>query len=72
MDTFGARLSNLRITNNLSQQIVADMLGCSRQAYSYYETNKREPNLETLRKLSAYFNVSADYLLGISDNPKIN
>ena len=34
-----------------------------------YETGRREPDIETLKILAEYFNVSVDYLLGNSDNP---
>lgn len=34
--------------------------------------DKQNPSVETLQKLSDYFNVSADYLLGRTDNPKVN
>ena len=60
-------LKELRITNGLSQQKTADALGITRSAYSNYEQGIREPDLETLKKLCALFKVSADYLLGISN-----
>ena len=48
---------------NLNQQKVAMDLNISREALSHYETGRREPSLDMLRKLSAYFNVSIDYLV---------
>nr|WP_306420487.1 transcriptional regulator [Bacillus licheniformis] len=47
---------------------VAEQLGLSRTAYANYEYGKREPNLETLIKLSDYYGVSLDYLIkGVGD-----
>lgn len=46
-----------------TQQDLADYLGISRQAYSNYESGRREPDYETLLKLGEYFNCSVDYLL---------
>lgn len=49
-----------------TQQDVAEYLGISRQAYSNYENDKREPDYETLLRLGEYFDKSIDYLLGRS------
>ena len=38
---------------------------------SQYENNKREPKLETWRKLADFFNVSVEYLMGLSDQPHV-
>lgn len=62
------QLRKLRIEKDISQQIVADHLGITRQAYSNYENGNREPDNETLLKLAEYFEVSTDFLLrGIND-----
>ncbi len=53
----------LRTVKRKSQKDIADYLKITRQAYSYYETGKRQPNYETLLKLSEYFNVTVDELL---------
>ena len=55
----------LRKKRNLTQKDVADHLGISRQAYANYETGSREPDLNTLKELADFFNVSVDHLLGI-------
>lgn len=57
-------LKKLRECKAVSQKEIADFINKSIQAYSLYETGKREPDLETLCKLSDFFNVSIDYLLG--------
>lgn len=56
-------LKNLRVAKGVSQQIVADYLEITRQAYSNYENGNRAPDNEMLLKLAEYFNVSVDYLL---------
>ena len=56
-------LKELRIQRKLTQKEVADFLQISRSAYTNYETDKREPDRETLLKLSEYFDVSVDYLM---------
>ncbi|MCL2853538.1 MAG: helix-turn-helix domain-containing protein [Defluviitaleaceae bacterium] len=49
---------------------MAEYLGIVERAYQMYEYGKREPNHETTIKLADFFEVSTDYLLGRSDNPK--
>ena len=61
---FMDRLKLLRKEAQLSQQMMADALGVSRQAYSNYEAGNREPSYETALQLANYFNVTTDYLLG--------
>lgn len=56
-------LKELRIQRKLTQKDVADFLQISRSAYTNYETDRREPDRETLLKLSEYFDVSVDYLM---------
>jgi transcriptional regulator with XRE-family HTH domain len=61
---FGDKLRYLRDQHNLTQNDIAQILGVSRQAYTKYESNQAEPDMKALKKLSEYFNVTADYLLG--------
>lgn len=60
------RLIDLRKMNNLTQEQVSEIANVSRQAYSSYE-NGTKPSLDSLLKLSDYYKVSLDYLVGISD-----
>lgn len=53
----------IRKKKKYSQLKVASDLNISREALSYYETGKRNPDLQMLRKLSEYFNVSIDFLV---------
>lgn len=61
-------LKNLRNKKKLTQHEVALHLGLSQQAYANYENGKRQPDYEILLKLSDFFGVSVDYLLG-KDSP---
>ncbi|MWC28100.1 helix-turn-helix transcriptional regulator [Paenibacillus sp. MMS18-CY102] len=62
--TMGDRLRELRLRKNLSQEEVARQIGITRSAYSHYEINNRQPVYDTLIKLSSYFEVSLDYIIG--------
>ncbi len=61
----GSVLALLRNTKGLNQREFAKELGVSNGAVAMWETNKRQPDLEMLRKIAAFFNVSTDYILGI-------
>ncbi|OPA73240.1 transcriptional regulator [Paenibacillus selenitireducens] len=62
--TMGERLKQLRLQRNISQEEVARTIGITRSAYSHYEINNRQPVYETLLKLSTFFEVSLDYIVG--------
>ena len=67
MVTFGQRLKELRLQNNVLQKDLATEMSISPRALKYYEADEREPNLKVIRFVCQRFNVSADYLLGLSD-----
>lgn len=70
MPKFSERLKSLRKEFNLSQQELANQLGCiSKSSVNMYERGEREPGLETLEAIADYFNVDMDYLLGKSNTP---
>jgi len=50
---------------------MASKLNCSQQVYSNYELGQRDIPTDILIKLSAFYHVSVDYILGISDDPRI-
>lgn len=56
-------LKIIRRKYNLNQLKVAMDLNISREALSHYENGKRDPNIDMLKKLSKYFNVSIDFLI---------
>ena len=66
------RIRDLREDKDLTQKQMADILHCSQQVYSNYELGQRDIPTAILIKLSSLYNVSVDYLLGITNNPKIN
>lgn len=63
----GKRLKELREERNLTQKQVADALKINSVTYLHYEKSQREPPLLLLAEMAAYFNVSVDYLLGLTD-----
>jgi len=67
---FAERLESLRIKKATTQREIAEYLDIHERTYQMYEHDKREPSHETTIKIANYFNVSTDYLLGISDNPE--
>ena len=73
-ETFGERLSRIRDDRGLSRQQVADGLEISRASLEYYEKGKRKPDIDTLLKISEYFEVTCDYLLkGVkTENVSVN
>lgn len=66
IETFSDRLVKLREKTGKKRQEVADEIGISRASLEYYEKGKRKPDIEILAVLANYFNVSSDYLLGLS------
>ena len=61
------KLKQLRKEMGVSQKIVAEALGITLSAYSNYEQGIREPNLQILASICKFYDVSADYLLGLED-----
>ncbi|MDB8564557.1 helix-turn-helix domain-containing protein [Turicibacter sanguinis] len=65
----GNRLKSLRRGANLTQKQLADKLNISPSTIAMYEGGKRDPDTDTLKKLSNVLSVSVDYLTG-NDSPK--
>ena len=63
----GKQLKNARMHSGLTQENVAEKIHVSRQTISNWENDMGEPPYETLKKICRYFEVSADYLLGLED-----
>lgn len=68
MKQLGDRLSELREDRNLKQTDLAKMLHSSNSSISAYETGNRVPSIETVVELSQIFDVTTDYLLGLSQS----
>ena len=64
------RIRDLREDKDLTQKAMAKALNCSQQVYSNYELGQRDIPTDILIKLSDLYDVSTDYILGVSDNPK--
>lgn len=64
---FSIRLKELRQKHKLTQSELAEILNLKPTAISNYESKRNEPSFDKLIALSKYFDVSCDYLLGISD-----
>lgn len=62
------RLKELRIENNYSQYEIANLIGIAQVTYSHYKLGRRSISIQNLVKIAKIYNVSTDYLLGISDD----
>lgn len=65
MTDFGELLKSLRSSAGLTQKQLAEKLGISKNAVSYYENSLRCPSVDILIRLARVFHVSADHLLGL-------
>ena len=65
------RIRDLREDNDKTQKELAEYLGMKQPQYYRYETGQRDIPTDILIKLSHYYNVSIDYLLGVSDTKEI-
>ncbi len=65
------RLKQIRKAKGISQLKLAMDLNTNQNTISRYETGEREPGIRELISLADYFNVSVDYLLERTDNPKL-
>ena len=63
----GSRLKELREEKGLTQKEVAAQLGLHSVTYLHYEKDQREPPLTVLMQMALFFDVSTDYLLGLTD-----
>ena len=64
---FTERLRKLR--GERSQREVAEGIGITQQTYGRYENGARKPDLEIIEAMARYHEVSADYLLGLNEDP---
>ena len=66
------RIRDLREDADMTQTEIAKILNCSQRVYSNYERGELDIPTHILIRLSLYYNVSADYLLGLTDKKEIN
>lgn len=64
------RIRAMREDHDLTQTDIAKLLNTSQTVYSRYERDERTLPTEMLYTLALYYNISADYLLGLTDEPK--
>lgn len=69
---YAERIRELRQDNDYTQQKIADILGIAQTTYSQYELEKRPMPIEYLVALCKFYNVSADYMLGLTDKKRLN
>lgn len=62
-------IKDLREDNDLTQEYIAKYLSCSQSTYSKIETGKRPLSIDYLIRLSEFYRVSTDYILGLTDCP---
>jgi len=64
------RLRDLREDHDKKQEDIASVLEITRQQYQLYESGKREMPMHLFAVLAKYYNVSLDYLAGLTDTPR--
>ena len=64
------RLRQIREDRGLTQSEIGKLLDKSQQGYNHIETGRAELKMEDLAKLCRFYNLSADYILGLIDKPR--
>lgn len=64
------RLEDLRIDHDKTQEDIATYLCCRREVYGRYERGTRQIPVDLLIKLAILYNVSIDYIVGLTNEPK--
>ena len=67
---YRTRIKGIREDRDLTQAEIGKLLQKSQQGYNHIETGRAELKIEDLVKLCKFYNVSADYLIGIIDEPR--
>ena len=68
---FATRLKELRKSKKITQLTLALKLKTNQNTISRYESGERAPGINEIIEIADYFDVSVDYLLGVTDNPDI-
>nr|DAX05604.1 MAG TPA: Repressor protein CI [Bacteriophage sp.] len=69
---FGDKLKELRISKNLSQEELSEILEVGKSSISNWETGKATPTFDMLTKIAQYFGVTIDYLLNFGQEDADN
>lgn len=67
MTTFGQRMKELRIEKRMTQEQLGKIIGVTKASISGYENGTREPDQASTKRLAKLFDVSTDYILGVSE-----
>jgi len=70
MVDYRTRLRNVREDRDLTQAVIGELLNKSQQGYNHIETGRAELKIDDLVKLCRFYNLSADYLIGLTNQPK--
>ena len=70
--TIGCRINQLLAEKDVKQKDLAKELGVTDNTVSYFVSGARKPNIEQIIKIAKYFNVSTDYILGVSNAKTTN
>lgn len=65
---FGDRLKELRKNKNLTQEEFGKLFGVAKNTVSYWEANTSKPDIDLVKEIAEYFNVTTDYLLGFNQD----
>ena len=65
--TYRERMRNLREDRDLKQREIAAIINKSQQGYSHIEEGRAELKIDDMIKLCKFYNVTADYFVGMSD-----
>ncbi len=68
---FKDRFKELRLKSQLTQALLSDHLNVNDRTIRRYESGEIQPTAPAIIKIAKYFEVSVDYLLGLTDNPEI-
>ena len=66
------RIKELREDNDMSQEKLSKLLNIGQQTLSQYESNKRKLPIDLLERYAKIFNVSIDYIMGLTNDPRPN
>ena len=64
------RIRDIREVRDFTQSKLAELLNCTQQTYSRYETGEITIDINSLEKLALFYGTSIDYLVGLTNNPK--
>ena len=70
MANYRDRLRNVREDRDMTQADLGKLINKSQQGYNHIETGRAELKIDDLIKICKFYNLSADYMIGLTDKPK--